>query len=66
MGIGMLQAATGEQIVFADQSGNHALIGIALFALVVHDAGRAALGIWPKAGGVLGIKAWCINAEWNI
>ena len=63
MGIFVLQAATGKEIVLADQGRDDALIGVALLALVVDHACRAAIGIRAKTGCVVGVKASVINGE---
>ena len=63
MRIGMLQPAAGEEIAGRDQRGDDAGVGVALLALVVDDAGRAALGVRPEAGRVLGVEAVVVDGE---
>ena len=57
MRILVLQPAAREQLVGIDQRRDDALVGVALVALVVDDAGRAALGIGTEARRVLGVDS---------
>ena len=63
MRIGMLQAAAGEQRVAGDQRLDDALVGVALLAVVVDDAGGATLGVGTEARRVVGVEAGVVDGE---
>ena len=58
----MLEATARKQVVCGDQRLDHPLVGVALLALVVDDAGRIA-GIGAEARCILGIKTVVIHGE---
>jgi hypothetical protein len=53
MRIGVLQPAAREQLVVLNERGDDGLVGVALLALVVDDARRAAFASGPKPGASL-------------
>ncbi len=63
MRIGMLQATAGKERVAGDQRLDDPLVGIALLAVVVDDAGCPALGIRAEARCVDGEEAGVVDRE---
>ena len=59
----MLEPAAREQVSGLDQRGDDGLVGVALLALVVDDAGRSAFAVRPEARGVLGVVAGIVDGE---
>src|SRR5690554_3403021 len=57
MGVLMLDATTGHHGVALGKRGDDTVIGVALLAVIVDDAGGTALGIGAETGRVPGIEA---------
>ena len=67
MGILMLEAPLdGKEIVRRFQRLDDTLVGVALVALVIDHAGRAAFCIRAKTGHVLGVVARIVDRERDI
>ncbi len=63
MRIGVLQAATREKHVARDERFDDGLVGVALLALVVDDARRAAFAVGTEARRILGEIAGVVHGE---
>jgi hypothetical protein len=59
----VLEPAAREQRVCRDQRLDDGLVGVALLAVVVDDAGRAAVAVRPEARRVLGEEAGVVHGE---
>jgi hypothetical protein len=66
MRIGVLQPPAREQHVRLDQRLDDGLVGVALLAIVVDDAGRPALAVRPEARRVLREEAGIVHGEGDL
>ena len=66
MRIAVLQPAAREQHVALDQRLDDGLVGVALLAVVVDDARRAALAVRAEARRVLGEEAGIVDGEGDV
>jgi hypothetical protein len=63
MRIGVLEPPARKQHVFRDQRLDDGLVGVALLAVVVDDAGGPALAVRPEARRVGGEEAGIVDGE---
>ncbi len=66
MRIVMLDAAAGEEVAGVNQRLDDAIVGVALLAIVVHDAGRTTFCRRAEARRVFGVETGVVDGEGDL